>query len=65
MNVSVMLSGHLHYFGYQEPNEVINFPNLVNSNNTYLLCRISNGKMEVDMVGLKGTEKKHFIFPLK
>ena len=65
MNVSVMLSAHLHAFCYQEPNEVINFPNLVNSNNTYLLCRIANGKMEVDYVGLKGKDKKHFTFPLK
>ncbi|MFC2490050.1 MAG: metallophosphoesterase [Prevotella sp.] len=65
MNVSVMLSAHLHTFGYQEPNEVINFPNLVNSNNTYLLCRIANGKMEVDYVGLKGKDRKHFTFPLK
>ena len=65
MNVSVMLSAHLHAFGYQEPNEVINFPNLVNSNNTYLLCRIANGRMEVDYVGLKGKDKKRFTFPLK
>ena len=65
MNVSVMLSAHLHAFGYQEPNEVINFPNLVNSNNTYLLCRIANGRMEVDYVGLKGKDRKHFTFPLK
>ena len=65
MNVSVMLSAHLHAFGYQEPNEIINFPNLVNSNNTYLLCRIANGKMEVDYVGLKGKDKKHFTFPLR
>ena len=65
MNVSVMLSGHLHRFAYQEPNEVINFPNLVNSNNTYLLCHIANGKMEVDYVGLTNKEKKHFTFPLK
>ena len=65
MNVSVMLSGHLHRFDYQEPNEVINFPNLVNSNNTYLLCHIANGKMEVDNVGLTNKEKKHFTFPLK
>lgn len=65
MNVSVMLSGHLHMFDYQEPNEVINFPNLVNSNNTYLLCHIANGKMEVDYVGLTNKEKKHFTFPLK
>ena len=65
MNVSVMLSGHLHRFDYQEPNEVINFPNLVNSNNTYLLCHIANGKMEVDYVGLTNKEKKHFTFPLK
>ena len=65
MNVSVMLSGHLHRFDYQEPNEVINFPNLVNSNNTYLLCHIANGKIEVDYVGLTNKEKKHFTFPLK
>lgn len=65
MNVSVMLSGHLHRFDYQEPNEVINFPNLVNSNNTYLLCHIANGRMEVDYVGLTNKEKKHFTFPLK
>ena len=65
MNVSVMLSGHLHRFDYQEPNEVINFPNLVNSNNTYLLCHIANGKMEVDYVGLTNKEKKHFTFQLK
>lgn len=65
MNVSVMLSGHLHRFDYQEPNEIINFPNLVNSNNTYLLCHIANGKMDVDYVGLTNKEKKHFTFPLK
>ena len=65
MNVSVMLSGHLHRFDYQEPNEIINFPNLVNSNNTYLLCHIANGKMEVDYVGLTNKEKRHFTFPLK
>jgi putative purple acid phosphatase len=65
MNVSVMLSGHLHRFDYQEPNKIINFPNLVNSNNTYLLCHIANGKMEVDYVGLTNKEKKHFTFPLK
>lgn len=65
MNVSVMLSGHLHRFDYQEPNEIINFPNLVNSNNTYLLCHIANGRMEVDYVGLTNKEKKHFTFPLK
>ena len=65
MNVSVMLSGHLHRVDYQEPNEIINFPNLVNSNNTYLLCHIANGKMEVDYVGLTNKEKKHFTFPLK
>ena len=65
MKVSVMLSGHLHRFDYQEPNEIINFPNLVNSNNTYLLCHIANGKMEVDYVGLTNKEKKHFTFPLK
>lgn len=65
MNVSVMLSGHLHRFDYQEPNEIINFPNLVNSNNTYLLCHIANGKMEVDYEGLTNKEKKHFTFPLK
>ena len=49
----------------QKPNEIINFPNLSNSNNTYLLCRIANGKMEVDYVGLTDKDKKHFTFPIK
>ena len=65
MNVKVMLSGHLHRYGYEKPGEIINFPNLVNSNNTYLLCQVKGGKMEVDYVGLNSKEKKHFTFPLK
>lgn len=65
LNVSVMISGHLHADGYQQPNEVINFPNLVNSNNTYLLCHIKNGKMDVKSVDVNGKVKKQFTFPLK
>lgn len=60
-----MISGHLHADGYQQPNEVINFPNLVNSNNTYLLCHIKNGKMDVKSVDVNGKVKKQFTFPLK
>ena len=52
MNVSVMLSGHLHRFDYQEPHEVINFPYRVNSHYTYLLCHIANGHLEGDYGGL-------------
>ena len=56
-DVKVMLSGHLHRYGYEKPGEIINFPNLVNSNNTYLLCQVKAGKMEVDYVGLNSKEK--------
>lgn len=65
MNVSVMISGHLHRYAFQEANDRVNFPNLVNSNMTYLMCRISGGVLTVDYVGLHGKDKKSFTFPLK
>lgn len=65
MNVSVMLSGHLHRFAYQEPNDVIHFPNLANGNQSYLMCRIHDNTMHVDYVGLDAKESRKFSFTLK
>ncbi|WP_092113210.1 FN3 domain-containing metallophosphoesterase family protein [Prevotella sp. KH2C16] len=65
MNVSLMLSGHLHRNDYQAPGETMNFPCLVNSNMSYLLCYTKNGRLEVERSEENGKNKKHFIFELK
>lgn len=65
MNVSVMFSGHLHRNGYQEPGDVQKFPNLVNGNVSYLLCRSHNGKLEVERAEMNGKNKRKFTFDLK
>ncbi len=65
MNVSVMFSGHLHRNEYQEPNETMNFPNIVNSNISYMLCHTKNGKLEVERAEANGRNKKHFTIKLK
>lgn len=58
--IKVMLSGHTHNYSYHpaEPG-IMNFPNLVNDNETYLLCRVINGKVEVDVIGTKGVQYTH------
>ena len=66
LHVSVMFSGHTHRYGYTAPDEKIFFPNLTNSNTSYLLCRIIKNKIEVDYVcDSNGKNNKHFTFPLQ
>ncbi len=65
MNVSVMLSGHTHRYGFDKPNNIIKFPNLINSNLAYMLCHVSGNKMEIESAEAKGKNKKHFTFDLK
>lgn len=65
MNVSVMFSGHLHRNEYQEPNETMNFPNIVNSNISYMLCHTKNGKLEVERAEANGKNKKHLTIKLR
>lgn len=65
LNVSVMLSGHLHRYAFQEANDIIRFPNLVNSNMSYLLCETKDNVLEIDYSELNGKNMRHFSFPLK
>jgi len=65
LNIAVMLSGHLHYYAYQEPNEIINFPNLANTNNAYLDCYIKGGTLQVETIGLEKNDYHKFTYQLK
>lgn len=65
MNVSVMFSGHLHRNEYQEANDVIKFPNIVNSHISYMLCHTKNGKLEVERAEAGGKNKERFTIELK
>ena len=64
--IDLMLSGHTHkyYFRESEPDKA-NFPILVNDNNSYLLCKIKDGKMVIDVVGANGKDKKQHQFDVK
>jgi predicted phosphodiesterase len=50
--IDILFSGHYHYYDYQEANANVKFPTVVNSNDTYLLCTIKDGKIKVEMKGL-------------
>ncbi len=65
MNVTAMLSGHLHRHVHQEANEKVKFPILVNSHLSYLLCRVADGHLEIECSEPGGKNRKHFSFPLK
>lgn len=65
MNVTVMLSGHLHRYAYQEPNQIIHFPNLANANQSYLMCHIHDNILSIDYVDLNPKENRQFTYPLK
>lgn len=65
MNVSLMLSGHTHHNSLEQANALMNFPNLINSNVSYLLCRIKGNKLEIERAEAKGKNKAHFTFDLK
>ena len=53
-----------YYFRESEPDKA-NFPILVNDNNSYLLCKIKDGKMVIDVVGANGKDKKQHQFDVK
>ncbi len=65
MNVSVMFSGHLHRNDYREADDTVGFPNIVNSNISYLLCHTRNGKLEVERAEAGGKNKRYFTIELK
>lgn len=57
-NLDLMLSGHTHRFSYHPAETEVRFPTLVNSNDTYTLCKISNGHIQLEVIGLNGLVKK-------
>lgn len=59
--LDVMLSGHTHRLAFHPAEDIIAFPTVVNANDTYALCRISSGKIKVDIVGLNGLLKTYNI----
>lgn len=62
LNVTMMFSGHLHRNDYLPPNDRVRFPCIVNSNVSYMLCHIRNGKLEVERSQTNGKDKEHFTF---
>jgi 3',5'-cyclic AMP phosphodiesterase CpdA len=59
-NIDMMFAGHTHYYSYLEPNDRATFPIVVNSNNTYVLCTIKDGRMEINITG-QNPSKNHTI----
>lgn len=61
--VDLMLCGHLHAYQYREKGEYgVNFPIIVNSNNTLLDITTANGKINVKMINEQGEQLKQFQF---
>ena len=53
--INLMFSGHNHEYSYHLPEPgKINFPTLVNDNETYVLCKVKDRRISVEVVGLKG-----------
>lgn len=58
--IQVMFSGHTHQYSYHPAKTgYINFPNLVNDNDTYLKCLVTGGKTKVEVIGAKGVLHTH------
>ncbi|MCI6549237.1 MAG: metallophosphoesterase [Prevotella sp.] len=65
MNPTVMFSGHTHSHKLVKPDNLIRFPNLINSNSAYMLCRTKGNRLEVECAEPDGKNMKHFSFPLR
>ncbi|MDR2148826.1 MAG: metallophosphoesterase [Tannerella sp.] len=51
-NVDIMFSGHTHRYSYNEPNERAKFPILVNSNTAYVLCKLKDNRLSMEVKGI-------------
>lgn len=61
--IDLMLSGHTHKYNYQEAGEnKTNFPILVNDNDSYLLCKVEDEKLLIDIIGIDNKIKKRHEF---
>lgn len=64
-NVDVMFSGHTHRYALKKPTDKNSFPIIVNSSNTYLLCKIGDKKIKIDIVGLNAKDNVSLEYPIK
>lgn len=61
-DVDMMFSGHTHRYSYLEKSNEVQFPILVNDNNSYLRCHIKDNKLSIEVIGTeKDKTKKHEI----
>uniref|UniRef100_A0AB33ISI8 Metallophosphoesterase n=1 Tax=Prevotella sp. GTC17253 TaxID=3236793 RepID=A0AB33ISI8_9BACT len=65
LNVTVMLSGHLHQHAYAEAGGPISFPNIANSNMAYMKCHIHQGKITIDCIETGNKRTHHYEYKLK
>ena len=64
-DVDVMLCAHYHRFAYYPNLEGVNFPVIINSNNSYLTGEADNEKLKIQVVSNKGKKLLKKDFPIK
>lgn len=64
-DVDVMLCAHYHRFAYYPNLEGVNFPIIINSNNSYLTGEADNEKLKIQVVSNKGKKLLKKDFPIK
>ena len=64
-DVDVMLCAHYHCFAYYPNLEGVNFPVIINSNNSYLTGEADNEKLKIQVVSNKGKKLLKKDFPIK
>ena len=57
-NVDIMFSGHTHSYSYHEPDERAQFPILINGNTTYVLCKLKNSRLSIEVKGMDAKNDK-------
>lgn len=64
-NIDLMLSGHTHRYSFNQPNDVVNFPIVINSNDEYAFCNIKDNKISIKIAGLNKKGAKTLEIPVK
>ncbi len=60
--VQIMFSGHTHSYNYLPPVKgEINFPTLINDEENYVLCKVKDGKIKIEIYGVNGLLHSHLI----
>lgn len=65
LGVDIMLSGHLHINKYEEPGTLIQFPVLVNSNNSVVSVKTNGNQMNLEVLDLEGKVITRKSYPAK